>query len=223
MRPFFRRTLSQRFRELPVFQHLNALERRLRKTQLPAPKCLGTAPSKHSNSSRIRVQAMQNERRKTASRHLWNPLKKQNFRHLNALERRFRKTQLPAPKCLGTAPSKHPNSSRIRVQAMQNERRKSASRHLWGSLKQQNFQRLTALERAFETLEQQQDSCRGHTKRAPKKCFTSPLESIKTTKLPAPKCLGSAPSKHPNSSAGFVSRPCNTSAEKLLHVTFGIH
>ena len=34
---------------------------------------LGGAVAKHSNSSRIRAHAKQNARRKSASRHLWNP------------------------------------------------------------------------------------------------------------------------------------------------------
>ena len=36
-------------------------------------KSLGGAVAKHSNSSRIRAHAKQNARRKSASRHLWNP------------------------------------------------------------------------------------------------------------------------------------------------------
>ena len=39
----------------------------------PLQKSLGGAVAKHSNSSRIRAHAKQNARRKSASRHLWNP------------------------------------------------------------------------------------------------------------------------------------------------------
>ena len=81
--------------------------------------------------------------------------------------------------------------------------------------------------RSCETLEQQQDSGTCQAKRTPKKCFTSPLESIKQQSFVLSSkqnhYLGGAVAKHSNSSRINGHMPSKTHAEKVLHVTFGIH
>ena len=84
--------------------------------------------------------------------------------------------------------------------------------------------------RSCETLEQQQDSGTCQAKRTPKKCFTSPLESIKTTifcPLEQAEPLAEIPwrrmLRNTRTAAGFGHMPSKTHAEKVLYVTFGIH
>ena len=125
------------------FQHLNALEVRLRNTRTAAG--FVSRPCKTS-AEKVLPVTLRNTR--TAAGLMSRPCKTSAEKMLHVTfgihykktklpapkcigTPPSKKTQFPAPKCLGTAPSKHSNSSRIRVQAMQNERRKSASRHLW--------------------------------------------------------------------------------------------
>ena len=86
--------------------------------------------------------------------------------------------------------------------------------------------------RSCETLEQQQDSGTCQAKRTPKKCFTSPLESIKQQNnnllsSRASKTISRNPLeaqlRNTRTAAGFGHMPSKTHAEKVLHVTFGIH
>ena len=83
--------------------------------------------------------------------------------------------------------------------------------------------------RSCETLEQQQDSGTCQAKRTPKKCFTSPLESIKkqsfilSSKQNHSRNPLEAQLRNTRTAAGFGHMPSKTHAEKVLHVTFGIH
>ena len=115
----------------------------IKKAQLPAPKCIGTPPSKKTQLPAPKCLGTAQQQQDSCPGHAIRAPKKCFTSPLESIKKTqlpapkcigtppSKKTQLPAPKCLGTAPSKHSNSSRIRVQAMQNERRKSASRHLW--------------------------------------------------------------------------------------------
>ena len=66
-------------------------------------------------------------------------------------------------------------------------------------------------------------------KRTPKKCFTSPLEAIKQQSFVLSSkqnhCRNplEAQLRNTRTAAGFGHMPSKTHAEKMLHVTFGIH
>ena len=93
---------------------------------------------------------------------------------------------------------------------------KSAERHLRNALN--SLLDLYSPAGTGQLLSSQQDSSTCHPKRTPKNCLTSPLESIKNNLL-------STVAKHSNSSRirAHVTQNARRNAEKLPHVTFGIH